>query len=160
MRKIKDNRVKWLNMRISQKEYDLLQDWVRKTTCRRVSELARDILFVRPIRVFYRNKSADDFLPVAIQLKNELSSIGNNLNQAVKGLHSLLTDRELSAHLFSLEIERKMILIKTDEIQQKLQGIYDLLIGDPRTQKSYVMPQILSDSNQAAAADQQGNKSG
>ena len=156
MRKIKDNRVKWLNIRISQKEYDLLQIWVTKTTCRKVSELARDILFRRPIGVYFRNKTADEFFPVAIQLKNELSSIGNNLNQTVKSLHSFRTDREMVVHLFSLEIDRKMILNKTGEIQQKLQDIYDLLIGVdiPRTQKSHVLPPILSGSTQAAAGCQ------
>jgi len=159
MRKSKDNRVNWLNIRISQKEYDLLQGWVQKSTCRKVSQLARNILFRRPLRVYYRNASADDFLQVALELVKELNSIGNNLNQAVKGLHSFRTDRELSAHLFSLELQGKMIHDRMAEMRLELHDIYNLLAKDPRTQKSHVVPPILPDSNQAAAADQQENKS-
>jgi hypothetical protein len=159
MGKTKVNRVKWLHLRISQREYDVLQDLFKQSICRKLSVLVRDLLFRRPIGVFYRNKSADDFLSVAIKLKNELNGIGNNLNQAVKGLHSFQTDRELSAHLFSLEADRRMILNKASEIQQKLQAIYDLLNEDPRTLKLDVIAPILSDNMHAAAADQQENKS-
>lgn len=153
------NRVKWLHLRISQEEHDLLQNLFKQSTCRKSSELLRNLVFHRPIRVFYRNKSVDEFLSVAIKLKNELNSIGNNLNQAVKGLHSFKTDREFFAYLFSLESDRKLILKKTGEIQQKLQEIYDLLNEDPRNAKSKYMAPILSDSIQTAAADEQENKS-
>jgi hypothetical protein len=158
MRKIKENRVKWLNIRVSQKEYDLLQGWVQKTTCRKVSQLARNILFRRPLRVYYRNESADDFLQVALELVKELSSIGNNLNQAVKGLHSFRTDRELSVHLFNLEMQGKVIHERMVEIRTQFHDIYVLLAEDPKTQKSHVISPILPDSNQTAAADQQENK--
>ena len=160
MAKVKDKRANWLHIRISQREYDLLQDWRKQSTCRKLSELVRDVLFRRPIRIYYRSKSADEFLSTALKLKNELNSIGNNLNQAVKGLHSFRTDQELYTYLFNLEADRKMILSKTREIQLKIQDIYDLLIKEARSFKSGIAAPILSDGVQAAAADQRENKAG
>ena len=37
----------------------------------------------KPVTVKYRNQSADDFLQAMLELKKELSAIGNNYNQAV-----------------------------------------------------------------------------
>ena len=60
-----------------------------KTTCRKLSEYARNVLLQKPVIIKFRNQSADDFLDEMILLKNELNAIGNNYNQSVKRLHTL-----------------------------------------------------------------------
>ena len=45
--------------------------------------------WVRPVVATYRNQSLDDFMAEMMQLRGELNSIGNNVNQAVKKLHTL-----------------------------------------------------------------------
>jgi len=157
MAKRKEKRVKWLHLRISQKEYDLLQEWTKQSACRKSSEFVRDALFRRPIRVFYRSKSADEFLSVALKLKNELSAIGNNFNQAVKKLHLLKTELGLREWVTNMEIEKGVVLGKTVEIGERLHAIYNLLY-ETRTRKAHLVGPILSDSLQAAAADEQENK--
>ena len=159
MKKTKSNRDKWVHIRISQEEYDQLQKRFKTTICRKLSEFIRDILLHRPLIVFYRNKSADEFLPVAIRLKNELNSIGTNLNQVVKILNAFRDEKELADCLFSLEIDREILLQKADEIKKKMVEIYDHLRNEYRTQKPDIIEPILPASNQAAAADQQENKS-
>jgi len=49
---------------------------------------------------------------------------------------------------------------KTGEMQQKMQEIYEVLNEGPRIPQSGFIAPILSDSNQAAAADEQENKAG
>ncbi|HMG68066.1 MAG TPA: hypothetical protein VK588_10280 [Chitinophagaceae bacterium] len=160
MRKGKNNRTQWVHVRVSEEEYDQLQNRIKSTTCRKMSEFIRDILLHRPLTVFYRNKSADEFLGVAIRLKNELTSIGNNLNQAVKGIHIFKDDNELGAYLFSLEIDREIMLRKADEIKGKMNQIYHLLSAENRTAKPDIIEPIFPAKSQTAAADQQENKSG
>ena len=160
MAKRKEKRAKWLHLRISQKEYDLLQEWTKRSTCRKSSEFIRDVLFQRPIRVFYRSKSADEFLSAALKLKSELSSIGNNFNQAVRKLHLLRTEAGLKEWVANMELEKEVVLKKMMEIGTKLQDIYDLLKEEVQTRKSYLDGPILSGSIQAAAADGQENKAG
>ncbi|HEY4062017.1 MAG TPA: hypothetical protein VGM30_08960 [Puia sp.] len=160
MKKGKGNRIKWVHLRVSQEEYDLLQDWFKATTCRKVSELVRNTLFHRPIRVFYRNKSADEFLTVAIGIKNELNHIENNWNQLVKARYVFQNNEELSVILFGLEMDRNIMLFKADEIKAKLQEIYKILSEESSSKKTVIIEPILPGGNQAAAADQQVNKSG
>ena len=121
MAKRKEKRAKWLHLRISQKEYDILHEWTHQSTCRKSSEFVRDALFQRPIRVFYRSKSADEFLSVALKLKNELSSIGNNFNQAVKRLHTLDNFPEFKSWLIAYEQEKKMLFNTISEIKNYMQ---------------------------------------
>jgi len=158
MAKRKEKRAKWLHLRISQKEYDLLQEWTKRSTCRKSSEFIRDALFQRPIRVFYRSKSADEFLSAALKLKNELSSIGNNFNQAVRKLHLLRTEVGLKEWMANMESEKEIVVRKAGEIGAKLQAIYDLLKQEALTHKSHLDGPILSDVEQAAAADELENK--
>src|SRR5579859_927664 len=152
MKKGRNNRVKWVHLRVSQEEYDLLQSRFKGTTCRKVSELARDILFQRPIRVFYRNKSADELLPVFLDLKKELNSIGTNINQVIKKIHVFSNERELSVLLFDLEIRQEILLGKADEIRKRMHEIYNYLSDEISTKKSYIIEPIFPVKMQAAAA--------
>ena len=158
MAKRKEKRAKWLHLRINQKEHDLLQEWTKQSTCRKSSEFIRDALFRRPIRVFYRSKSTDEFLSAALKLKNELSSIGNNFNQAVRKLHLLRTEAGLKDWVANMELEKELVVRKTGEIGAKLQAIYDLLKEEVQTGKSHLDGPILSGGEQAAAADEQEKK--
>jgi len=160
MARRKEKRDKGLHLRISQKEYELLQEWGKQSTCRKSSQFIRNVLFRCPIRIFYRNKSADEFLSVALKLKNELSSIGNNFNQAVKKLHTSQTNVELTTWAISMEMDKRLVLKKTSEIMEKLQAIYELLNAEVPANKSHVIGPILPDCNQAAAADERENKAG
>ena len=36
---------KWLSIRVNEKEYQVIEDLYQKTTCRSISEYARNILF-------------------------------------------------------------------------------------------------------------------
>jgi hypothetical protein len=87
--KEKMNRAKVLQIRLSVDEFDSLNRRFSKTTCRKISEYARKILLGKPITVFSRNQSLDDFMLEMIQLRKELNFIGNNFNQAVRKLHTL-----------------------------------------------------------------------
>jgi len=147
MGRSKERRVKGLNLRLTQKEYDLLSEWVKASTCRKSSVFARNVLFGKPFQVFCRSKSADEFLSIALKLKNELNSIGNNLNQAVKRLHTMQSKMELTSWIISMEIEKCRIQQKTDEIGTKLHDIYQLLSEEIQTRKKHLIGPILSDSN-------------
>ena len=87
--KEKSNRSQWLHLRLKPEELSLIQQKFKNTTCRKFSDYARKVLLSRPVTVTYRNQSLDDFMEEMVRLKNELNTIGNNFNQAVKKLHTL-----------------------------------------------------------------------
>jgi len=122
----KNVRRKWLTVRLSEEEETKLNKFYKQTTCRDLSEYARSILLKKPVQIFYRNQSADDFLTEMIQLKKELNAIGNNFNQVVHKLHTLDNDWEVKSWAILNEIHKDRFLKKVSEVQEKLSQIHNL----------------------------------
>ena len=116
----------WISFRVKPEEYDRIYALFRQTTCRKLSEYARNVLLNKPLTIKYRNQSADRFLEEMILLKNELSAIGNNFNQAVKRLHSLDTTAQTRSWLLVYDSTHRSFANKVDEIKERLNQIYEL----------------------------------
>lgn len=126
MKEKKKIRTKWLTIRLNEDEENKLQKLYSKTTANSLSEYARDVILKDPVKILYRNQSADDFLAEMILLKKELNAIGNNFNQVVHKLHTLDHIHDIKAWAVLNETSKKTFLKKTDEINEKLQEIYEL----------------------------------
>ncbi len=116
----KQNKVKWLHLRLTETEYKKIKSGFARSTKRKLSEYARNILLDKPITVYTRNQSYDDFVAEIILLKAELKAIGNNLNQAVKKLHTMDTDPEIKTWAIIHENSKHIFFKKVEEIQQKI----------------------------------------
>lgn len=110
MSETNNNRTKWLHLRLSPKEYEQLSAEFKRTTTRRLSVYARNILLGKPMIASHRNKSMDDLMTELIRLRTELNSIGNNFNQLVKKLHSTQQTESITALLKTSEKERMRLL--------------------------------------------------
>lgn len=119
-------RSRWINIRVNEDEYIKIENWYKKTTCQSISEYTRDLLLRQPVIIKYRNQTADEFLSQMIGLKNELSAIGNNYNQAVHRLHILDRVAEIKSWLLIHEPTHQSFMKKTEEIQFALNEIYQL----------------------------------
>jgi hypothetical protein len=115
----------WISFRVRPEEYNLIHRHFAATTCRKLSDYARQVLLNKPVIVKYRNQSADEFLSAMIPLKNELNAIGNNFNQAVKKLHTLSQVHEFKSWLIAYEMDKQNLLQKVDEIKIRMQKIYE-----------------------------------
>ncbi|MDJ1484218.1 plasmid mobilization relaxosome protein MobC [Cytophagaceae bacterium YF14B1] len=125
MSKEKENRNKWLHVRLSLEEYNQLRGNYSKATCRKLSEYSRKILLGKPVKILYRNQSLDEFMEEMIQLRKELNLIGNNFNQAVKKLNSLSKITEYRDWLISFEVEKKLLFCKVDQIKNRINQLSD-----------------------------------
>ena len=67
-----------LNIRLDEKEWDKLHKFSANSTCRSVSEYARKVLLAKPVRVFYRNQSFDDFEETMVRILAQLETFGEN----------------------------------------------------------------------------------
>jgi chromatin segregation and condensation protein Rec8/ScpA/Scc1 (kleisin family) len=77
-------RARRLNIRLSQQEWDKVHKLSANSTCRSVSEYARKVLSEKPVKVFYRNQSFDEFEERMTQLLPLLEAFGENFSQLVK----------------------------------------------------------------------------
>jgi hypothetical protein len=125
MSEVKKNHSKWLHIRLKEEEYNTIHKKFEASTCRKLSEYARRILLDKAITVNQRNQSLDDFMAEMIRLRNELHSIGNNFNQAVKKLHTLEKTEAFKSWILLYETTRKMLLEKVENIKQKIAQISD-----------------------------------
>ncbi len=120
----KEVRSIWIHLRVTKREYDKINAFYKQTTSRKLSEYIRDVLLREPVTVKHRNASADEFLSVALQLKKELSAIGNNYNQAVHKLHITVFERGALQWLKEYEQLSKSVLEKVNEISAEMDKIY------------------------------------
>ena len=114
-----------IGLRLTIKEYQQIEKQLNNSTAKKMSDYVRHVLFDKPITVYQRNKSLDDFMTEMINLRNELNSIGNNFNQAVKKLHTLQQIAEFRAWILTYELEKKTLFNKVDEIKNRINKIAD-----------------------------------
>jgi hypothetical protein len=121
----KNNRIKWLHIRLSDAEYKKLHAGFHSSTKQKISSYARNILLGKPITVYTRSKSIDDFVTEMILLRNELKAIGNNINQVVRKLHTADNDAELKFWSKQIEKIKELLFSKIDEINSNIARISD-----------------------------------
>ncbi|MFC4233373.1 plasmid mobilization relaxosome protein MobC [Parasediminibacterium paludis] len=123
MEQEKTNRTRIIGLRLTPKEYEKIEQKWKASTCRKLSDYVRRIIFGKPIVATYRNQTLDDYMAESIKLRNELNGIGNNFNQAVKKLHTLHQISEFRDWLVTYELEKKILLNKVDEVKNHIQKI-------------------------------------
>ena len=119
------NRTRIIGLRLTPKEYAKIERKWKASTCRKLSDYIRKHLFDKPIVTTYRNQSLDDFMEEMIVLRNELNAIGNNINQAVKKLHTLQQIPEFRNWIISYDLNKKILFNKVEEIKKNIQKITD-----------------------------------
>jgi hypothetical protein len=124
-KKTKTNLTRWVNVRFSPEEYSKLYNSFKQTSKRKLSEYVRFVLLQKPVTVYTKNISHDKFLTELIHLKRELNAIGNNLNQAVKKLHSLETSAQDYRWLENFERVTSNYLELVQKINSKIVQISD-----------------------------------
>ena len=118
-------RTRIIGLRLTPKEYEQIEARCKNSTAKKVSEYVRRVLFNKPITVYSRNKSLDDFMAEMMLLRNELNGIGNNFNQSVKRLHSLQQISEFRSWIITSELEKQIVINKIDEIKNRINKIAD-----------------------------------
>lgn len=117
MKKENTNRNKWIHLRLTTEEMDLLKVRFEKSLCHKLSDFARKNLLGKPVVLKYRNQSVDDFIVEMGRLRSDLNAVGNNYNQAVKKLHTLNQIPEFKGWILSSQDEKKRLFESIEKIQ-------------------------------------------
>lgn len=130
MKQEKINRSRLLQVRLTPDELGKIKTAFSKSVSRKLSDYMRKKLLDKPVAVYTRNQSLDDFMAEMIKLRNELNAIGNNYNQVVKRLHSLQHFEEIKSWLILNESTKQILLNKTEEIKSKINQINQLWLQE------------------------------
>lgn len=118
----KKNRTKWVHLRLTPSEYRQLHSRFQKTTCRKLSDYLRAVIFDKSVITKYRNTSIDDALSEMGTLNKELNAIGNNINQMAKRIHTIQLT-EMASWLLQFDKLSKEYFIKMDEVKSLLRNL-------------------------------------
>ena len=116
MSKIIENRTRWMNTRFTPEEYKIIHSRFEKSMFRKKSEYSRALILQKPVIFTYRDKSMDDVLEELISLRNELNHIGNNFNQAVHKLNSVMG-------MPDAELWQSMLIVLRDQLEPSIREI-------------------------------------
>jgi len=123
MKEENKNRTRWLHLRLNSTEYETLQKQFGKSTCRKISDYARKNLLQKPIVLKYRNESLDELMSELTMLRKDLNGIGNNFNQAVKKLHTLVKVSEFKHWVTVYEVEKKILFNSINQIKKHIENL-------------------------------------
>ena len=119
-------RKKWLTIRMSEEEYQAVEELSRQTICQSLSEYARKTVLGKPVVMRYRNQSLEDFKSSMIKLQDELNSIGKNFNQVVRRLHTLKHLPDIQQWILINEQDKTRIFRQIETISHTINQAYQL----------------------------------
>ncbi|HEY4291373.1 MAG TPA: hypothetical protein VGN00_29935 [Puia sp.] len=119
------NRLRRLNLRLTQQEWDKVHRLAANSTCRSISEYARKVLVQKPVRVYYRNQSFDDFEEQMVRLLPQLDTYGNNFATAIQKLEGRMPTIEIVTALHDLHSYGMHLLETVKEIKEHVVKLSD-----------------------------------
>jgi len=125
MNETKNNRSRLVTLRLTPVEYQQLEAKFKATTCRKMSDYMRKVLLTGTVTMLTRNGSLDDFMTEMILLRNELSAVGSNFNQAVHKLHLLDKIPEFRTWIMLYEVDKQTLLNKVEIIKTRINQFAD-----------------------------------
>ncbi|WP_134087870.1 plasmid mobilization relaxosome protein MobC [Olivibacter sp. XZL3] len=110
MEKENDKRSRIIGLRLTTTEYDKIKSKCARSTTPQLSEYIRRIILGKPVTMFTRDRSLDEFMIEIMRLRKELNSVGVNFNQAVKKLNAMDKSSEITTWATVHEIDRRTVL--------------------------------------------------
>jgi hypothetical protein len=80
--------------RVNERRFKALTELLSKSRHSNMSELVRDLLESRPVKIIVHDDSFDQYMKAFSAIKKELNAIGVNINQLTKQFHSSPTDTQ------------------------------------------------------------------
>lgn len=125
MKEEKSNKSRHVIFRLTPKEYANLEAKRGRTTCRKLSEFLRLLIFNRPVTVIERNGSQDQMIGELSELREELNRLGNNFNQATRRLNAVNQISEFRNWIASYEAEKTFLFSVLEKIKSQIDKLAD-----------------------------------
>jgi len=139
-RQKESKRTAWIHIRLTPAEAAKINERFRKTPYKDLSTYLRKVLLGKPVTVVARNRSLDEFIQEMILLKNELSSIGNNLNQIAKKINAYATTPSMKLLMQSYQVVKENVDTKITGIKNKLNQFSDKWLQESSAEEASKEP--------------------
>ena len=123
---MEENRTRRVTIRFKPEEFKVIEKRFEKSMFRKISDYSRSVLLQKPVIFTYRDKSMDDMLEELILLRRELNYFGNNFNQAVHKLNSVMGMPDAKLWQEALTVLRDQLEPSIGEIKDKLNNYSEI----------------------------------
>lgn len=105
-----------IKTRVNDHRFSELNDLLRKSRFQSMSEMVRDILDNKPIRVLVHDDSLEQYMEVLSAIQKELRSIGININQITRHFNSSSGENQKIFHSLKIAEQYNQVGIKVDQL--------------------------------------------
>ena len=118
-------RLRRLNIRLTQQEWDKVHQLYTKTISRSISEYARKLLLNQPVKVLYRNQSFDTFEEQMTRLIPQLDDINDNFSRLLVKIDPLKNIPELKTDIAMILLYSENFSKIAGEIKTHIEKLSD-----------------------------------
>lgn len=122
MRKDNPFRIRSIYVGLKPQEYQQFEQQYKNSTCRNMSEFIRKVLFQKPLTLFYRNKSIDDFIEEAAVLNQQINALKDLMalpRPSVCRDYENCRDKDLLVQTMALSLRMEEIKLQLEKITLK-----------------------------------------
>lgn len=105
-----------IKTRVNDKRFERLTDILNKSRFQSMSELVRDILENKPIKILVHDDSLEQYMEVLASIQKELRSIGININQITRHFNSSPTENQKMFHAMKVGEQYQQVGVRVDQV--------------------------------------------
>jgi hypothetical protein len=105
-----------IKTRVNDARFRALTELLQKSRFHSMSEMVRDILDNRPIRVLVHDDSLEQYMEVLSSIQKELRSIGININQVTRHFNSSSAETQKMFHSMRIAEQYDQVGIRVDQV--------------------------------------------
>lgn len=117
-KKAKENEVLQheIKTRVNDKRFKELSDLLRKSRFQSMSEMIRDILDNKPVRILVHDDSLEQYMEMLSGIQKELRSIGININQITRHFNSAPAENQKIFHSMNIAEQYNEVGVRVDQL--------------------------------------------
>ena len=105
-----------IKTRVNNQKFNELNDLLPKTRCKTMSELVRNILHNRPIKIYSVDESFPKLMEEISGIRKELNAIGININQVTRYFNNVSDPTQKLFHSFQIDKHFQIVGNKVDTL--------------------------------------------
>jgi hypothetical protein len=102
--------------RVNDQRFKALNDLLRQSRFQSMSELIRDILDNKPIRVLTHDDSLEQYMETLSSIQRELRAIGININQITRHFNTSSAENQKMFHSMKIAEQYNQVGVKVEQL--------------------------------------------
>lgn len=112
-----------IDVRLTGAEHSKIDNMYKISTCRTKAQYVRELIFNRPVRIFYRNQSLDDLIEEIVILNREINILKEHQSKTLEILYTYKNSSELNESIQLAALKITGLHKKMDEVKNQMEKI-------------------------------------